>query len=185
MIASIARRYARALIEVAAESGEADAMGSIDAIGVELESLTAAVQSSLALRDILTNPAFSREQRQEAFQAVASALQLSLPLVNLVRLLIDRHRAEQLGDIARVYRELSDDRAGRARAQVRAASALPPELASALQAALSTAVKRQVTMDVTVDHSLIGGAVAQVGSYLFDGSIKGQLGTLRRELKRL
>ena len=178
MIASVARRYARALLEVGAESS------SVDAFGGELEALVAAMDASAELRDLLVNPAFSREQRHAAFEAAAGAMGLSVTMGNFVKLLIDRNRAAQLGDIAQVYRELSDERAGRSRAQVWTAVPLTPELTTALQTALSAAVKRQVTIETAVDASLLGGAVAQVGSYLFDGSIKGRLRELRRELKQ-
>jgi len=178
MIASVARRYARALLEVGAETS------SIDAFGAELARVAAAMHVAPELRDLLTNPAFSREQRHAALEAVAGPLALSLSVRNLVKLLIDRNRAAQLSDIARIYGELADELAGRARAHVWTAAPLPPELASSLEKALSGAVKRQVTVETSVDSSLLGGAVAQVGSFLFDGSVKGRLKELRRELKR-
>jgi F-type H+-transporting ATPase subunit delta len=46
-------------------------------------------------------------------------------------------------------------------------------------------MRKVVTVEAQVDPGLLGGAVAQVGSYLFDGSITGQLRELRRELKRV
>jgi F-type H+-transporting ATPase subunit delta len=178
MIVSVARRYARALLEVGVEQS------AVDAFGAELAALVAAMTGSPDLRNVLTNPAFSREQRHAAFDAAAGVLKLSASVGNLMKLLVDRGRAAQVVDIARVYGELADDRAGRARAQVWTASPLSPELSSALEKALSGAVKLQVTVQTAVDGSLLGGAVAQVGSYLFDGSVKGRLKALRRELKR-
>ncbi len=101
-----------------------------------------------------------------------------------MRLLVDRDRATELGQIARVYRDLGDELEGRARAQLRASAPLSPEQMKELEGALSRAVGKTVTVEASVDPLLLGGAVAQVGSFLFDGSIKGQLRELRRELKR-
>jgi F-type H+-transporting ATPase subunit delta len=178
MIASIARRYARALLEIAADTN------AVDEIGGQLQGLAQAMQQSPELRGLLSNPAFSREARQRSFDAIASALQLIPALANLVRLLIDRERAAQLDQVARIYRDLSDERAGRARAQVRAATALSPDQVREIETVLSKAVSRTVTAEAKVEPELLGGAVAQVGSFLFDGSIKGQLRELRRELKQ-
>ncbi len=178
MIASVARRYARALLELGVESS------SSDQLGTELDSVAAAVKASSELRDLLTNPAFNREQRHGALAAVSGPLGLSPTVQNLMKLLIDRRRADQIADIARQFHELADEKAGRARAQVWTASPLPPELSVSLATALSVAVKRTVTIEAHVDASLLGGAVAQVGSYLYDGSIQGRLKDLRRELKK-
>lgn len=178
MNASIARRYARALLEVATD------LSAADAIGAELETLARELAGSADLRDLLVNPAFSRDQRHAAFDAIVASQKLAPALVNLTKLLIDRSRANELPAIARLYRELSDERAGRARATVTTAVAISAGETQALAAALSKAVEREVMVDTNVDPSLLGGAVTQVGSFLFDGSIKGQLRQLRRELKR-
>jgi len=178
MIAAIARRYARALLEIAGESN------SVDAFGQQLQALAAALQQSTELRNLLTNPAFSRELRHQAFDALVGAIGLAPTVANLVRLLIDRDRASEFDQIARIYGDLSDERAGRARGQVRAATPLSPEQVEEIEGVLSKAISKAVTVEAKVDPGLLGGAVAQVGSFLFDGSIKGQLRELRRELKR-
>jgi len=178
MIASIARRYARALLDLAVESN------SVDAFGLQLQAFAEALDQSAELRNLLGNPAFSRELRQRSLDALVGALGLSPSVANLARLLIDRERATELGQIARIYRDLSDALEGRARAQLRAATPLSPEQVRELEGALSKALRKEVTVEAQVDPQLLGGAVAQVGSFLFDGSIKGQLRELRRELKR-
>jgi F-type H+-transporting ATPase subunit delta len=178
MIAAIARRYARALLEIAAESN------SVDAFGEQLQALAAALHQSAELQTLLVNPVFSRELRHQAFDALVGPLGLSPSVANLVRLLIDRDRASEFDQITRIYRELSDERAGRARAQVQAATPLSAEQVHELERVLSKAISKTVTVEAKVDPGLLGGAVAQVGSFLFDGSIKGQLRELRRELKR-
>ncbi len=178
MIASIARRYARALLDLAVDSN------AVDAFGQQLQAFAAALDESAELRNLLGNPAFSRELRHQMLDALVGALGLAPAVANLTRLLIDRDRAAELGQISRIYRDLSDELAGRARAQVQAATPLSSEQVTELAAALSKAVHRDVTVEAEVEADLLGGAVAQVGSFLFDGSIKGQLRELRRELKR-
>jgi F-type H+-transporting ATPase subunit delta len=178
MLASIARRYARALLEIAADAN------AVDDLGQQLQALAATLEQSPELRGLLSNPAFSRDARQRSFDAIAAALGLAPTVANLVRLLIERERAADLEQIAHIYRDLSDERAGRARAEVRAASRLSPEQLREIETVLSRAVSRTVTAEARIDPALLGGAVAQVGSFLFDGSIKGQLRELRRELKR-
>ena len=54
------------------------------------------------------------------------------------------------------------------------------------QRALTTKLERltgkRIRMRVSLDPSLIGGAVARIGSTVYDGSVRGQLAAIRRRL---
>ncbi len=67
MIASIARRYARALLDLAVESN------AVDAFGEQLQALASALDQSAELRNLLGNPAFSRELRQQSIDGLVEA----------------------------------------------------------------------------------------------------------------
>jgi F-type H+-transporting ATPase subunit delta len=178
MIASISRRYARALHAVSAGGGE------LEAVCDQLRTLRDAVDGSPELRDLLFNPAHDLAQRHQAVDALVPAIGLGPIASNLAHLLIDRNRFDQLGGIVRSLAELADESAGRARASVVSAAPIPEALFPRLEEALSGALARTVAIDRSVDPSLLGGVVAQVGSLRFDGSTKTQLETLRRELKQ-
>ena len=59
---------------------------------------------------------------------------------------------------------------------------LSDEDAKAIVAAIEKASGRTVEATRTVDPDLIGGIVLKVGSFLADGSVRGRLERLRREL---
>jgi F-type H+-transporting ATPase subunit delta len=177
VIGSISRRYSRALLEVAVPQGAADAVAD------ELERLAGAVKASEDLRNVLFNPAFDRKQRHQVVEALTQTLGLGTTVGSLAKLLVDRDRFRQVGAIAESYREVADEHAGRARASVRTAVPVPAEVAPKLELALSKAVSRKVALETRVDPALLGGAVAQVGSLLFDGSVKTELEDIRRTLK--
>jgi F-type H+-transporting ATPase subunit delta len=105
-------------------------------------------------------------------------------LANTLRLLVDRNRLTYLPDIARVYREMADARAGRVRGHVTSATKLPQETLEMLRKNLQQITQRDVILESTEDAKLLGGMSAQVGSVLFDGSVRTQLEQLRRELKQ-
>ena len=62
---------------------------------------------------------------------------------------------------------------------------MPLDAASAQAIAdkLSSATKAMVLLDRAVDPAILGGVVAQVGSLVYDGSVRTQLEELRRTLK--
>ncbi len=176
---SIARRYARALLDVATEAGRADAVSE------QLSSFSGALAHNRELADVLFNPAFSREQRARVVEALLKAIGPVEPvLANSMRLLVDRNRLGYLPDIARLYRDMADAQAGRVRGHVTSATPLTPEALEGVRSALQQLTQRNVVLETRVDPALLGGVSAQVGSLLYDGSLKTQLEQMRRQLKQ-
>ncbi|MFL5320427.1 MAG: ATP synthase F1 subunit delta [Myxococcaceae bacterium] len=174
---SVARRYARALIDIAAE------MSLLDKVSTELSDFVKLLEGSAELSDVLVNPAYVKSQRLQVVDQLAASAKLSLPVQNLLKLLVERNRINTLPDIQRLYADLADARSGRVRGKVTTAVALPDETVKRLEAQLEKLTQRDVVLETKVDPSLIGGVSAQVGNMVIDGSVKSQLETLRRELR--
>lgn len=174
---SIARRYARALIDVGAESN------TLDRIGEQLEGFVSALRTSRELNDVMVNPAYGRGQRMAVSDAVVASLGgFDAAVTNFLHLLIDRNRMQFIEDIARMYRDLADARAGRVRGRITSAVPLSADAVKKIQSILEGMTQRTVVLETQVDPSILGGASAQVGSVLYDGSLRTQLEELRRDL---
>ncbi len=171
---SIARRYARALLEVAG--------AEFERVGEEIAGVADALFSTPELAAVFTNPSVPRDARAKVVEQVVAAAKLSTASANFLRVLDDRRRIPALPEIVRAYRELADLQAGRVRAKVISAKPLPAELATKIEAQLAAATNKKVSVETSLDPSLIGGVVAQVGNTIFDASLRTQLEALRREL---
>lgn len=176
---SVSRRYARALLSVGEEDGRWDSYAS------ELDRAAQAFLASAELRDLWLNPAHGRQARLAAVDALAGGLSLSTPVANTVRLLVERNRADDLEVVARSYRDLADEKAGRARAVVSSAVPLPADVTQRMGAALAEVTGRKIVLETKVDPTLLGGVVTQVGSTLLDGSLRTQLERLRDQLREV
>lgn len=172
---SIARRYAQALIEVAG--------ADFERVGEELAGVAGALQQTPEMAAVFTNPAVAAEVRRKLLEQIITAGKLSETTGNLLRLLDDRRRVPDVPTIARAYRTLADTQAGRLRAKITSATALPADFATRLEAQLAAATKKTVAVESALDPALLGGVVAQVGNTVYDGSLKNQLEAMRRELK--
>ncbi|ATB35145.1 ATP synthase delta chain [Cystobacter fuscus] len=176
---SIARRYARALLDVATETGRADAVSE------QVSTFAKLVADNRELADILLNPAYTREQRLRVVEALIKASGTLEPaLVNTLRLLVDRNRLAYLPDIARLYRDMADAQAGRLRGHVTSAIPLSKDTLQTLSGTLQALTQRNVVLEPRVDPNVLGGVAAQVGSLLYDGTLRTQLEQMRRELKQ-
>jgi F-type H+-transporting ATPase subunit delta len=175
---SIARRYAKALFSLAVEKGRVEAWNEA------LFALGKAVDASADLRDVLSNPAYDRENRRGVVAKLAEAMKLEAEPANLLYLLGERNRLDSLGAIVGAFRELADLELGRLRAKVTSAVALDEAAAAAIAETLSASTKKQVIVERVVDPAILGGVVAQVGSLVYDGSLRTQLEDLRQTLKQ-
>jgi len=178
IMGSIARRYAKALFGLAVEKGRVEAWNEA------LFALGKAVETSPDLRDVLSNPAYDRESRRAVVAKLAEAMKLDAEPANLLFLLGDRNRLESVTGIVAAFRELADLELGRLRAKVTSAVPLDDAAAAAIAEKLSASTKKQVIVERAVDPAIIGGVVAQVGSLVYDGSLRTQLEDLRRTLKQ-
>jgi F-type H+-transporting ATPase subunit delta len=178
IVGSIARRYAKALFALADEQGQVEQWSS------GLEALGRALASSPELSEALGSPMFEKDQRRAVVGEVATSLGLAETVRNFLLLLADRDRLAYLPAVVLNFRDLADARLGRVRAKVTSAVPLTPGEAQRLAEKLAQAGKAQVIVESAVDASLLGGVVAQVGSLVYDGSVRSQLEELRRAMKQ-
>ena len=175
---SIARRYAKALFSLAVEKGR------IEPWSDSLLALGQAIEGSAELRDVLQNPAYPRETRAAVMARLTEPLRLDAEPAALLQLLGERNRLGGLTAIVTAFRELADVELGRVRARVTSAVPLDDAAVNAIAEKLSAATQKKVLVERAVDPAILGGVVAQVGSVVYDGSIRTQLEDLRSTLKR-
>ena len=173
-----ARSYAKALFELAKERHQTDAVGQ------ELEGVSAVVGSDPALLQFFARPGVSSDVKRAVADEIARRAGVSKLVRDFVGLVADQGRGEQLPDIADAYRELVDADAGRLRARVRSAVALTEQERATLASRLGAALGKTVVVEDRVDRELLGGMVAEVGSLVADGSLDGQLARIKDRLAR-
>ncbi len=173
---SLARRYARAMLDVGVDKG------SYEKLGKEVDDLAAIFSSSRDLSEALTNPVFPRAKRRDVLVAVLQKMFVANETKNFALLLFDRERIPYLPAIARELRAMVDEKAGRVRAQVTSAKPLSMDQTTQLQGALEARSGKKVVLEKREDPSLLGGVVAQIGDLVYDGSVRTQLEQMRDQL---
>jgi F-type H+-transporting ATPase subunit delta len=169
-----ARRYAESAFEIASRDGTIDRWRSdLDAAGAVLEDP--------AVARGLSDPTVSTDLRE---QAVSSGFgsKVSGPVLNMLKLLVQRGRIEDLPRIAAEFRRLDNLRLGISPARVVSAAPLEPAEVNALTARLEEMTGGRIELEQEVDPSLLGGLTVRVGDRLIDGSVRGRLERLRNQL---
>lgn len=178
-LSAVAARYANALADVVTAS--ASALNPQQAVA-ELRSFEAVLRGSNELQNALTTPAVAGSRKKAVVGRIADALKLSRITRNFLFVLVDHRRIASLSDIIRDFEEVVDARLGFAQAEVSSAADLSEDERRALTAQLERLSGKRIRMRFSLDRSLVGGAVARIGSTVYDGSVRGQLAALERRL---
>lgn len=177
MIANVvARRYARALLELGVETGE------LERLTRELRSAGQTYDANAELRAALDNPTVSYAQKRAVLEEVATALNLGTTARHTIFLLADRRRLKFLPSIAEALAELSDARHGLVHAEVTAARPLNDEFYNKVKVDLERLTGRTVVLRRREDPELIAGVVVRLGDTVYDGSLKTRLNSLTQSL---
>jgi len=176
--AAVARRYAKALMVLAAEPARREAAAA------ELEAFARLLDDQQDLAALLLRPWVKGSEKQRVVRAVAEGAGLSPLLRDFLSVVARAGRLEILPEILEAYRQQVDRAAGRARARVRAARPLDEAERERLREYLAGRLGKDVVLEVAEDPGLLGGFVAEIDSLILDGSLKGQLDALRGQLIR-
>jgi len=171
---SLARRYAKALMEIGNEDG------SYQRIGQDVSAMAKAISSSSELTDLLSNPVFPGADRKRIILSILEQIGASKTVTNFSNLLLDRDRLDILPAISRELAAMINKKSGQVTASVRSALALTTAQQSELKAVLEQISGKKVLLELQEDAALLGGVVAKMGDFVYDGSIRTQLQELSK-----
>jgi F-type H+-transporting ATPase subunit delta len=176
-IGTLAKRYARAVLELANEAGQ------LETVGRELAEFATLWSESEELRAIFANPDIKQSDRKAILAEVATRSGLSQLTRNSVLYIADQGRIAALPQIAKAFAELAGGKSGLVLAEVTSAAPLSEAYYAQLQKTLEHVTGHKVALDKKTDPSLIAGVVTRVGDKVFDGSIRSRLADLKDTLR--
>jgi F-type H+-transporting ATPase subunit delta len=176
-MASLASRYARALVDVILER-HVDGNEARQ----QLRTMVDAVHESLELRRVWESPAVLAEQKRAVLDALAAKIGAAKPIRNFMAVIIDHRRLGALDDILRVFESELDARLGFAEVQVSSARPLAPEEQREVESRVERMTGKKIRASYASNPELLGGIVVRVGDTIYDGSVRGQLEKMRQEL---
>ena len=169
-------REARALLEVASRESDPDR------VGAELDVIAEAMRTQPEVQALLLKPGVTVARKVQALQAVASSLGLTPLVSKLLVVFAERASLRLVPDLAAAYRTRLLERRNKVSAVITTAMPLSADTAERVGRALEQASGKQVLVSTRVDPAIIGGAVARIGSTVYDGSVTTQLARMRQKL---
>jgi F-type H+-transporting ATPase subunit delta len=176
-MASSAPRYARAFAEVA-ESARLDAATAQQ----QMRDFAGTVADSGELREFLENPSIEMAKKLKVLDAIAARIGMFAQVRNLMAVILEHHRLGELDEILTAYRDLVDEHAGAVEARITSSRPLNEADRTQLEAEIAKLAGARVRASYAEDASLLGGAVVEIGSTIYDGSVRAQLQQLKQKL---
>jgi F-type H+-transporting ATPase subunit delta len=173
---AVARRYAKALIDLATRDN------TIAEMGEELQQHLELLQSNVQLQTLLRNPGLAVEVKTNVLTAILEHTQPTPLLHNFLLLLLKNDRLQHLDAICDHYERMANEKLRQVKAQVTTATALDEGQAQAVEQKIAAMTQKDVLMEKRVDPSILGGLVVRINHVVLDGSLRGQLNRLRQEL---
>ncbi|WP_409343728.1 F0F1 ATP synthase subunit delta [Paenibacillus sp. MBLB4367] len=173
----VAKRYARALFEVAREQNQ------IAQVEEELRSVLAVIRDNPDFGKLLQHPNIASAAKIDMVKEIFGG-QLSDTVFNTLCLLLERRREDSLSFVLDAYIAIANETLGQANAVVTSPYALSDKEKEEITAQFGKLVGKKIRIENVIDASLIGGVQVQIGDRLYDGSLSGKLTRLQNSFSK-
>ncbi|SEL75770.1 F0F1 ATP synthase subunit delta [Paenibacillus sp. OK003] len=173
----VAKRYAKALFEVALEQQK------VLEVEQELRTVVIAITGDAEIGKFIESPNISEEAKQNVLRTSLDG-KVSEPVLKTVLLLIERGRVELLEALLNDYVKIEGESLGIADARVYSTYALNDEEQEAVAREFGNRVNKKIRIENIVDPTLLGGLKVAIGDTIYDGSLAGKLERLEQSFNR-
>lgn len=173
----LAKRYAKAIFTVGQEQKKYEEYNDV------LQGLAGLYSTHPEVIDALTNPLYPMDVKEKVMKGIVGSMTVDKIMGNFLNLLVQKKRATILPEIATAYQTMVDEAKNISHGNVISAIELSDQLKGNVQKILEKLTGKKVELTTSVDPSIIGGIIAQVGDLVLDGSIKTQLAGLKDSIK--
>jgi F-type H+-transporting ATPase subunit delta len=168
-------RYATALLAVAVERNE------LDAVAKDVDFLERTISGSPDFAAFLRSPVINKEMKKKALREVLSG-RTGETFSSFCLLLAAKDRESLLPEIVRQFHRLRDERLGILNVTARSAAEFSPEQKARLGEQIGRVTGKKAVLTVERDASLIGGFTVQYEDTVWDASVRRQLELMRARL---
>lgn len=168
--------YGKALYEVAVDRNKTeaileDAQGILDIFKAEPE-----------FHEFVCTPVISAAAKKDAVKTIFSG-KICDELLNLLFILIDKHRMKEFGGIIRRYKQLINESKGFSTGTIFSVNPLSGEQLETFEQQTGKLIRKSVKLQNKTDSSIIGGVRIFIEGKVIDATIRKRLNDLSESLR--
>ncbi len=174
----ISNRYAYALFEAGLE------LNKLEEFKRDLEAIVHTLDMEPQIQDVLSHPKISKNEKKDFVSNIFGKM-VCQEMINFLYVIIDKRRESYLMEIADEFKKLFNEHENIL--EVTAVTAVPmnKEAQNRLKVVLSQKMDKIISLRNIVDKDIIGGVLLRIENKIVDGTIKGQLESMRKTIKNV
>lgn len=173
--AIVAKRYAEALFQLGEEKD------TLEQLSDELRMVKEVFLENKNIITVLKHPRINDEKKKQFVNKTFQGLQTDV--VNMIHLLVERHRVEITPSIIDHFIQFVNDARGIAEVTVRSVRELTEAEKTELKSGFAKRFnKKAIELTNIVDPKIIGGLRIQIGNTIYDGTISGKLNRIEQNI---
>ncbi len=151
--------------------------------GIEqLSAVAGLMEKDKTFKTLMVSPVFTDEENRRIIAFLGRKLKMADATARYLRYLAESRALVALPEIVKSIAALYLEMKKRSKVIVRTPVKINKAYEESLIGSLKRLTGRDVDLEFVMDPALLGGIRLQVGSTMYDGSIKGQLGLLKDKL---
>ncbi|MBI4850350.1 MAG: F0F1 ATP synthase subunit delta [Acidobacteria bacterium] len=177
-VTTVSNRYGRALVDVVLSKGTQAEIKS------EVSTFASMFDECKDLKEVFSNPTVSQQQQKKLLDSLIERTKPNAITANFLQLLLQNYRLQYLPEISKAFSRILDERLNIITANITTATSVSEDQKQLLKDQLHKLTGKEVRLNFSIDPTIIGGVVTQIGSQIYDGSIRNHLEQLRAKLSK-
>ncbi len=169
----VARRYAKALVEVLPEE-------KLEKVLEEVKTINQLIDDR-AIR-YFKSPVVAVEKKKSLMEQILSKIEVMEELRRVLLLMAEKNRLGILREFVSEFESLVDAKLGIVKAEITSATELDENTLEKIKTKIEELFGKKAEISVNLDPSLIGGFVVKVADKVIDASVKTQLENLKKAI---
>ena len=172
----IAHRYAKALLQIGIKEN------SLESLYSDLANVIGIVESNPDLERLCLHPLIAPSCKAAVFDEVLRTAGAGVTIRHFFVVVAKAARLDLIYRLGDAFSDLYDDHKGILNAEVTSAQPLTEDQQRALKESFEKRTGKKMNLTEQHDPGLLGGLKVQVGSTVYDASLKGRLNMLKGRL---
>ncbi|MBD0384316.1 F0F1 ATP synthase subunit delta [Paenibacillus sedimenti] len=173
----VAKRYAKALFELASERG------IIAQVEEDLKAVVDVVQNDADFQNFLKHPNIAVSEKTELLKKAFEG-NVSETVLNTLQLLVSKRRESLLMSLYTDFVKIANEALGQASAIVYTPFALSEDKVQEVARHFGSVTGKKLRVQTVINPALLGGIQVRIGDRLYDGSLSGKLERLQKSLNQ-
>lgn len=176
---AILGRYARSLSDIVFEEKQEPG------VTADLKTYREIFNAVPGILEAFHTPAMPRDAKEKLLNEIIARYPVNPVTSNFLRVLLRHNRIRFFAQIFEIYLKSVNERKGILSARMTVATPLSEQEVAHLAERLAAVTGKIVNIELQLDAEILGGVIVQVGSKVYDGSVRTKLSEMKRRLSEI